>query len=221
MAFRKIILDSVPSTQDVLTISTSGIGFSATFIKSNRLDQMAAISFYFDDENQYRIGFEFHEKVGLPDSLIITHSKDSATKRVGATGVINKSRVLKAIQREKDKANRTFEIKIDPISKLFYCDLRPTFEFSVAFSKKSDLPDRATGIYRYRDLKGSILYIGKGVIKDRATSPERRDWGIHTIEYSIIQGDDICYKWESFYIEAFREEFGLLPVFNRVSGRAE
>ena len=202
MAFRKITLDSIPSTQDVMTISSTGIGFSATFIKSNRLEQMAAISFYFDDENQYRIGFEFHDKVGIPDSLILTHSKDSATKRVGATGIINKSRVLKSIQAETDKNNRTFEVKVDPISKLFYCDLRPTFEFSMLYSRKSELPDGATGIYRYKDSKGSILYIGKGVIKDRAASPDRRDWGIHTIEYSLIQSDDLCFKWESFYIEA-------------------
>lgn len=220
MAFRKISLDGIPSTQNVVTIGASGFGFSASFIKSNRLENKVAVSFYFDDEDQYKVGFEFHDDLGVPDSLKITHGSDSATKRVGATGVINKSRILKSIQSDPDKNSRIFELKVDPISKLFYIMLRPAFEFSIAFSRKGDLPDGITGIYRYRDIRGDVIYIGKGLIKDRASSPERREWGIHKIEYSVIESDDLCFKWESFYLESFRQEEGVLPPLNRIGGRS-
>lgn len=220
MAFRKVIIENAPSTQNIVTISASGFGFSAAFIKSYRLENKASVCFYFDDEDPYKIGFEFHDDIGVSDSLKLTHGSDSATKRVGATGIINKSRVLKSIQSDSDRNNRTFEIKVDPISKLFYLTLRPAFEYSVSFNKKSELPDGINGIYRYRDVKGAVIYIGKGLIKDRAFSQERREWGIHKIEYSIIEDDMQCYRWEAFYLDAFRQEEGVLPVFNRIGGRS-
>jgi hypothetical protein len=220
MAFRKIILDNIPSSESVLTISASGIGFSAYFIKSNKLEKKVAISFYFDDEDPYRLGFEFYDEIGITDSLQLTHSKDSATKRVGATGIISKSKMLATIQKESNKNNRTFEIKKDQISKLFYVSLRPTFEFHISYTRRNEIPEKINGIYRYKDKDGAVIYIGKGAIKDRLSSPERSNWGISLIEYSIIPDDALCFKWESYYLEAYREEKGVLPICNRIGGRS-
>ena len=41
MAFKKVILDKIPSSNEVISISKSGIYFSAEFIKNNNLKEAA------------------------------------------------------------------------------------------------------------------------------------------------------------------------------------
>jgi hypothetical protein len=38
MVIRKVILESTPTTGDILSFSKSGINFGATFIKANKLE---------------------------------------------------------------------------------------------------------------------------------------------------------------------------------------
>jgi len=71
MAFRKVTLDRVPSQGEVLTITKSGLYFSSSFIKGNNLETKESISFFFDDEDPYMLGFEFYDESGSPDSLIL------------------------------------------------------------------------------------------------------------------------------------------------------
>lgn len=45
MVIRKVILESTPTTGDILSISKSVINFGATFIKTNKLEYQEAVSF--------------------------------------------------------------------------------------------------------------------------------------------------------------------------------
>jgi excinuclease UvrABC nuclease subunit len=99
--------------------------------------------------------------------------------------------------------------------------LRPAFEHKISFEKRNSIPDALMGIYRYKDKTGSVLYIGKGYIKTRSNSQDRREWGVHEIEYSSLPTDEDSLKWESYYIQSYQNEFGLLPPFNRISGHSQ
>lgn len=223
--WKKIILERIPSTSNTLTISKSGIGFSAKFIKSNNLEEKESIQFFSDSENIYKLGFKFLDEIGGPGTLSLMKSGRKGTtsgRTVKATELISKVRILQEIQKNPIKQNRTFEIKnIKEDSGIFYIDLIPCFEFTKKIEKIGDLDDSVKGIYRYRNSEGTVIYIGKGTIKQRARSSERREWGINLIEYSIIADDEEAYKWEDYYLAKHFEEHGAKPSFNVIMGHGK
>jgi hypothetical protein len=75
------------------------------------------------------------------------------------------------------------------------------------------------GIYRYLRENGEIVYIGRGPIKARLQSPERKEWDFDVIEYSIVLNPDDQVKWEDYWIERFKADHnGERPFYNVVSG---
>jgi len=220
MTFKKVSLDRVPSQENVLYFNKSGIFFSSNFIKSNQLEKKQSISFFVDDVDPYLLGFEFYDEQGIQDSLVLQKvgTKTSVGRTVKATQLIGKSKILQGIQKDPLKLNRTFEIKKENKSTIFFVILRPIFEHKIGFEKRNSLPEDLSGIYRYKDKTGSILYIGKGNIKSRSNSSDRRDWGIHEIEYSSLTTNEDSLKWESYYIDSYKNEYGVLPPMNRISG---
>lgn len=220
MTFKKVSLDRVPSQENVLYFNKSGIFFSSNFIKSNQLEKKQSISFFVDDVDPYLLGFEFYDEQGIQDSLVLQKVgvKTSVGRTVKATQLIGKSKILQRIQKDPLKLNRTFEIKKENKSTIFFVILRPIFEHKIGFEKRNSLPDDLSGIYRYKDKTGSILYIGKGNIKSRSNSSDRKDWGIHEIEYSSLTTHEDSLKWESHYIDSYKNEYGVLPPMNRISG---
>jgi hypothetical protein len=68
MAIREINLERIPAQDEVLTISKSGLGFGAVFIRSNGLNEMKAISFLAEDTDPYWLGFRFYKEPGRPNS---------------------------------------------------------------------------------------------------------------------------------------------------------
>ncbi len=217
--WNKIILEKMPSMSSTLTISKSGISFSSKFIKSNELEYKAGIEFFEDIDNEYTLGFRFLDETGKPGTLALIMKKGAAGKSLKATELINKKKVLSKIQKDPLKENRMFEIKKSKEDKtMFYIDLAPIFENSISFSGVGNLSDDATGIYRYLDENNNVIYIGKGRIKNRAKSPERGEWGVGTIEYSIINDDDMMYDWEEYHIARFVNQNGRKPVFNIIMG---
>ena len=99
--------------------------------------------------------------------------------------------------------------------------MRPNFEIIVKFSDRNTIPDAFKGIYRYRNNDGQIIYIGKGGVKTRVNSPERKEWGISKIEYSVLLDDDKSYYWENYYLERYVSTFGSKPPFNVIMGKSE
>jgi|TARA_B110000114_G_C15011716_1_gene365080 hypothetical protein len=221
MAVRPIILERIPNAGDVVTISKSGISFSAAFIKGKKLHTMASVGFFIDDNDSYKLLFKLYDEEGLPNTLVLLKSGRGGVsygRTVKAQELFSKNRVLSSIQKLTTKSSRTFDIKFDKFDGYYFISLRPSFENFVLVGNSSSLPSSANGIYRYLDKSGDVIYIGKGNIKSRLQSTERKTWGINKIEYSILNSEDDSFKWESFYIDEYQNQFGLLPTFNRISG---
>ena len=224
MAVRPIILERIPNTGDVVMISNSGISFSASFIKSKELHTMVSVGFFIDDKDQYKLLFKFYKEEGLPNTLsLLKQGRGGVSygRTVKAQEIFSKNRVLSSIQKLKNKSSKTFDIKFDKFDNYYFISLRPSFENFVLITNISSLTSDANGIYRYLDKNGDVIYIGKGLIKNRLQSTERKTWGIHKIEYSILNSEDDSYKWESFYLDEYQNQFGMLPPFNRISGHSQ
>jgi hypothetical protein len=224
MAIKEVVLERIPSQDSVLYINKSGISFSASFIKKEKLEAAEGVKFFVDDEDPYYLGFVFTSDSSAPNTLSLMASGRSKGGSAGVTikaaELINKSIVLKSIQKMPNKLDRTFEITFDKQQKLYSILLRPNFEITVNWSDKNRIPESFSGIYRYLDNNDQTVYIGKGNIKARALSPERTQWGVTKIQYSVIESDDKSYYWENYYLERFVSINGAKPPFNVIMGKS-
>lgn len=225
MAIKEVSLDRIPSQDAVLYINKSGITFSAAFIKKHSLQNHKGVKFFLDDEDPYYLGFKFINENSEPNTLSLLASGRSKGGSAGftlkASELINRNAILKNIQKLPDKSDRTFEINFNKNTDLFSIILRPNFEISISWADKNRIPDTYIGIYRYINKEGQVLYIGKGKIKSRANSPERNNWGVTKIQYSVIDNDAQCFYWESYYLEKFVAANGAKPPFNVIMGKSE
>ena len=173
MAIKEVVLERIPSQDAVLYINKSGISFSASFIKKEKLEAAEGVKFFVDDEDPYFLGFIFTSDSSTPNTLSLMASGRSKGGSAGVTikaaELINKSIVLKSIQSLPNKLDRTFEINFNKQEKIYSILLRPNFEVTIKWSEKNRIPDSFSGIYRYLDNNGHIMYIGKGNIKSRAS----------------------------------------------------
>jgi len=223
--WKKIILDRIPSSKSLLTISKSGISFSAKFIKDNNLVEKEAIEFFDNPENEYQLGFSFLDELGKFGSLGILKNNANKTgfrcagRSLNAGELINKKKILKKIQQDPIKQNRVFEIKkFKQDLNIYYVDFSPIFEQSLDYALIDSLDYSIKGIYRYLNETGEIIYIGKGKIKERAKADDRSEWGVKKIEYSIIEENDQMLLWEEYHISRFLDHNGVKPLFNKIKG---
>lgn len=224
MAIKEVTLERIPSQDSVLYVNKSGLTFSASFIRKEKFEDAVGVKFFQDDDDPYFIGFRFTQELS-PNTLTLLASGRSKGGSAGftikAAELISKNPILKNVQRLQDKQDRTFEISYKKSEGMYFILLRPNFEISVNWADKSKIPDVYTGIYRYLNKDGQVLYIGKGGIKARANSLERKEWGVTKIEYSVIASDEKCYYWENYYLDRFVVSNGAKPPFNVVMGRSE
>jgi len=223
--WKKIILDRIPNSKSLLTISKSGISFSAKFIKDNSLVEKEAIEFFDNPENRYQLGFSFLDEPGKFGSLGLTKHNVKKTgsicagRSLNAGELINKKKILKKIQQDPIKQNRMFEIKKFKLdTNIYYVDFSPIFENSLDYSLVDNLDCSIKGIYRYLNDAGAVIYIGRGSIKKRAKAKDRLQWGIRKIEYSIITDSEQIQFWEDYHLERFLEQNGVRPVMNKIMG---
>jgi hypothetical protein len=221
MSIRPIVLETVAASDQVLVFSPKRISLSAKFVRENKLSDMGFVLFLQDDEDPYWLGFRFFPSNPPVGSLAVVKSSESATRGITATGLINRSSVLSAIAKTKDKSSRTFAIDRDKVNDCWFVRLRPSFERVALLKDKNSIAPGVRGIYRYFDIQNSLLYIGQGIIRDRIDSPERSTWGIHRIEYSILETEQDCLAWESHYLLEHVERFGVKPPLNRVMGHSQ
>jgi hypothetical protein len=225
MAIKEVSLNRIPAKDSVLYINKSGLTFSALFIRKHDLSHHKGIKFFSDDEDPYYLGFQFTMDNSGPNTLSLMASGRSkggtAAVTIKAAELINRSTVLKSLQKLTDRADKRFEIICDSKLDLYYVMLRPNFEITISWSDRNKIPDHLIGIYRYRSRDGQVLYIGKGQIKSRANSPERKEWGIEKIEYSVLRNDEKCSSWENYHLERFVSATGAKPPFNVIMGKSD
>lgn len=223
MAWNKVQLEKIIPKGENLTISKSGINFGANFISSNNLTQKKSVEFYTDSSNAYKLGFKFLDEVSNSSLTLqkATRSSNTNGRFTKATELINRLPILKKIQDSDNRNNKILEILNDDSEKdVFFVNLKPSFENFINYEDLNMLDETLRGIYRYIDGEKKIIYIGKGMIKDRAKSQDRDKWNIKIIEYSVIEDDKDSYHWENFYLDEYKSRWGALPAFNRVSGHS-
>ncbi len=184
------------------------------FVRLASLDSSYRVTIFEDEQNR-RLGFEFHkEKRG--DSRALSSRKDGYGGLFCSNqGIVPKRSWLSAVARQSSK-NRRFTPKKD--GNRWCIQLCPAFEIKKA-RESEDWSSKDVGIYRYLRENGEIVYIGRGPIKARLQSPERKDWDFDAIEYSIVLNPDDQVKWEDYWIERFKADHnGKRPFYNMVSG---
>jgi hypothetical protein len=220
MPIRPIILERTLIRDDAVTINPSGLYFGAKFMRNNNLQKMLSVSFLQDDEDSYWLGFVFKEEEGADNSLSLlrtTRSHTSAGRSLKAMELFTRMPILQEICKNSLRKDRIFEPRFNKEFGCYYILLRPSFELKVKADNDKNIPSGAKGIYQYLDSNGEIIYIGKGVIKERLRA-KRGDWGIVEIQYSIMSNDDDAFKWEGYYLDKFKIHTGRLPHFNRING---
>jgi len=225
MAIKEVSLDRIPAQDSVLVINKSGISFSAKFVKKEKLQDAKGVKFFVDDVDPYYLGFKFKNELDEPNTLSLIASGRTRGGGAGftikAAELINKNPILKNVQKMNSKQDRTFEIFFDKKESIYSILVRPNFEIIVNYLDKNTIPEAFKGIYRYRNKEDQIIYIGKGGIKTRVNSPERRDWGIQKIEYSILLDDELSFYWENYYLDRYLSTHGSKPPFNVIMGKSE
>jgi len=200
-----------------LTFRKSGLYFNSEFISVNRLEDHIAVEFYRDDEDQYRLGFNFFLDE-TPSSLSILRAgsdKNSNGRTVKASALRSTYGIIDA---ECKLSGDPFPIQFDKFDKIFFVELKPNFNIRIKWSEIKKMAGDITGIYRYLDREKRIIYIGKGNIKERASEVGRKDWDVEYVEYSTVEDSKTALEWESYYIDEHIEQFGYKPTYNKVRG---
>ena len=214
MAFKKFIRTKVQADEPVIGFGDNRFQYSAVFSKLAELDKFTHVE-YFIDEEQRKISLKFHKDRNSKDCYTLSGKNNKY--RSAAAELMKRLLWIDKVAKSKNSDERKFVATKH--SGMWVIQLSPAFENSVLKNfASSDLPNES-GIYRYINEEEEIVYIGKGNIKARYSQQERSDWVFSGVEFSIVNGDEEQYEWESYWIEKFREASnGLLPYYNKVSG---
>ena len=216
MPFKTYSPRRLPTTEPLVTVAPEVLRISAEAAKRAGLESAHWVRISTDDRERL-IGFEFLDDPSRPkDAHKLARPKGSSGRDCWAQGLINDTPWIKAVAAKKRKF-KLFQYPGDP--KIWAIRLAPWFELSVLPENISSIGTGA-GIYRYRDARDEVIYIGKGRIVDRYRDPARRRWDIARIEYSLVPEEEEQYRWEKFHLDEFAKEHdGRRPRFNMVSGR--
>ena len=202
----------------VVTIGSQGVfRFSAEASRKAGLESAHWVRIS-TDESERLIGFEFlNDPIQPENANKLMRSKGTSSCSCKAKGLINSTPWIKEVA---DKG-RKFDLFPYPRNqRIWVIRLMPWFELAIRPEAIGEIGD-AAGVYRYRDAGGEVIYIGKGRIANRyREEPQRHDWDISTIEYSLVPTDE-QFKWEKFHLKDFaKEHSGRLPQHNFNSGQA-
>jgi hypothetical protein len=210
------------SDQPFVSISRSHLGFSATFVRQAGISANERVSIHVDEEER-RIGFEFHDN-DREDSFALTRPSGDkrGSKRHGVTcipgGLFAAYPWISSVTRLPVKDRRFVPRKE---GNLWVIHLRPSFEQRRA-RESADIPSDLSGIYRYLRETGEVVYIGRGNVKEGLQAPERSDWDFDVVEYSEVPDPDRQVEFETYWLKRFEErDNGSLPLYNKRSGGSQ
>lgn len=216
--FEKFIRKDSKPTEKVplISIHPKYIGFNSQFILQSNLQDESRTTIFIDRDN-WQLAFKFHSDVADKDSYAL--AKDGKNARTFQSSALMKEHPwIAAIGRLGQHRARQFQPQWDNLNQLWVITLCPAFESRV--SSKSDIPSNARGIYCYKQAD-EVVYIGRGIIRSRANSPDREDWDFETIEYSLIEDPKQQERWETYWLDRHAEQCGKLPLYNRIGGSRE
>lgn len=183
------------------------------------LEEKPRVLIHIDDEER-KMGFEFTDDLKNPYAYFITPSQQGKRATVKIQGLLADYPWIQAIARLKKTEDRQFPLTEDPKEGLWVIQLIPAFEITTG--DINSIPMSAKGIYRYLGGSGEVIYIGEGNVRERYHEPERRQWPISEIGYSIVNDEAKRKSYESFWLDHYKKHHeGSLPVHNSVSGITE
>ena len=202
-----------------VTMTPGSFSFSVKAAQMATMAEKRWVRIYLDHE-QRLVVFELLDGLDRPQDGLKLQSSKKGHRSVTAKGLILNTPWIKILAISRELEHRRFHLRKYPdIKDSWFIRLAPAFEESVTPDLVNTLGE-ASGIYRYLDASGQVIYIGKGIIRDRFKEPDRKEWGIVKIEFSVLHRDSDQYEWESLWIERHKEaNRGQLPVYNRVGGR--
>ena len=134
---------------------------------SNKLDEFTDVEFKRDSDNPYLLGFTFYKSPTKASQQLqkAGRGNNAGGRMVKASGLRKFDRLIDVECKSKSDP---FPIPYDKHNQIYWMELRPNFTNKIRYPDIGNLPSDIKGIYRYKDRQNSILYIGKGNIKERA-----------------------------------------------------
>jgi hypothetical protein len=165
----------------------------------------------------HKLAISFHSDTSDDDAFLLARDGGKVStgqnRVINAKSLVSQSPSILALSKEDARARR-YEPQKDHAGR-WILHLAPCFE--MALTQSDQIPLGSTGIYRYR-LGNETIYIGRGNLRDRIASPDRRSWEFDRVEYSILNDDVIERRWESFWLDEYRQRNNRWPVYNRIAG---
>jgi hypothetical protein len=218
MEIRPSVITAVPDGAPSVTIKADAMYFSAKFVEVANVEHAEWCQLIENYDDHCWIGFKFVEGEKPRDSLRFATNGSDSKSRIIRTGAFVNGSPLLGQTAHRERHERTFELNLDRRKELWFTRLRPTFERMALYENSSSIPSEARGIYRYLDVNGELLYIGKGNIRDCLASRGRDEWGIYKIEFSIIANDEHSLRWMHHYLTEYRSNHGEVPAMKRIRG---
>lgn len=193
------------------------IAISSDFVRMTQIEKCTRASLFLSPDG-FKLGMNFHTDEKDNDAFLLTRDGGGPAKTkslnriICASTLLSQSSVVAALAKE-DARTRRYEPKKD-IDGKWVVSLAPCFERTL--SQSDEIATGETGIYRYR-LGSETIYIGRGDLRRRFSLSERRAWDFDRIEYSILNDDAIEKRWESFWLDEYRERNHRWPVHNRIA----
>lgn len=192
------------------------LSFNHKAVINCELEEKPRVLIHIDDEER-KLGFEFTDDLKNPDGYTITPAQSGKRATVKIQALLADYPWIQAVAHLKNTEDRQFPLIEDPKNGLWVIQLIPAFEITT--TDICSVPMRAKGIYRYLNDSGEVIYIGEGRIRERYHEPERRQWPIAVIGYSIVNDGVERKRCESFWLEHYKKNHeGRLPAHNVVSG---
>ncbi|RZB33610.1 MAG: hypothetical protein SRB2_03876 [Desulfobacteraceae bacterium Eth-SRB2] len=219
MAWQKFRRIDTYVTKDapLISISRDKFNFNSVFSRLARISPDQKVIIHLDPP-AFRIGFEFVQTDDRDALTIVPMNKKNTGGGFMCTarGVFSQYEWVAKVGRLQSSKDRKFTP--DKSGSIWAIQLCPAFELHSS-RKDLDIPAESYGIYRYLDADGTVVYIGRGRIRQRLSAPERQDWIFETIQYSIVEAQEDRERWETYWIQRYKEENkGRLPYYNKLSG---
>lgn len=210
--FRRV--DTYVNKDDpIISITKDRFNLNVVFVRLAQVTARHKVLFQIDSPS-YKIGFTFitgEDKDAYP-LRPMTKGKTEAGLSCAARGIGSQFGWVARVGALRSKKDRQFSPKKE--GDLWVIQLCPAFELRSG-RDGSDIPTDKQGIYRYRNAMKEIVYIGRGNIRQRVASMERKDWDYESIEFSIVEDQADRERWEAYWINRFKEENGgRLPYYN-------
>jgi len=209
-----------------VTVRKMAIAYNRHLRDAAKLDDFQRVTIRLDDA-EMRVALHFHNDENDENSYAVHFDGGGGSRsaadpgrkqRIYATqcqNVLKSVPWLKKISRLKDANHRRFTARFDQRLGWWIIQMRPSFDRTV--TTQDQVPSELTGIYRYIH-KDEVVYIGRGLLRQRLRVSEREDWDFDRIEYSIIDDKSQRKRWESEWLNLHEKAHGKLPRYNRVAG---